>query len=384
MKVLLPIVFVAIGMLGATVLVAARAKVETRPPSVSAPLVRVRTVEPTDVNLDVSGQGTVQPRTESNVVAEVDGRVLWVSPALVTGGFFEQGDPLIRLDPTDYELRVAQTAATVESSASRLSLARKTLERNQKLAANGTISKRELDDAENQARVAEAVQREADAAYQQARRNMERTEIRAPFAGRVRSESVDVGQFVPRGATIATVYAVDFAEVRLPLADADLAFLDLDLTDRSLAHDHDGPEVDLSATFAGRERHWKGRVTRTEGEIDQRSRMVHVIVRVQDPYGTAADEGGAPLAVGLFVDATIEGRPLPDAVTLPRGALRSPDRVLIVDKDDRLAEREVQVARKLRDHVIVAEGLEPGDRVLLSVLEGAAPGMKVRVVEDAA
>ncbi|MDG2306432.1 MAG: efflux RND transporter periplasmic adaptor subunit [Candidatus Binatia bacterium] len=384
MKILLPIVIVAIGGVGATVLVAARAKVETKPPSLTAPLVRVRTVTPTTVQLDVWGQGTVQPRTESNLVAEVDGRALWVSPDLVSGGFFEEGDPLIRMDTTDYELHVARTAATVESSASRLSLARKTLARNQTLAKTGAISKLELDDAENNARVAEAVQREADAAYQQARRNLDRTEIRAPFDGRVRSENIDVGQFLSKGAAIAKVYAVDFAEVRLPLADADLAFLDLDLANRRDKSAESGPAVELSAKFAGQDRQWTGHVTRTEGEIDQRSRMVHVIVRVEDPYGAAVDDGGAPLAVGLFVNATIAGRELPGAIVLPRAAMRGADRVLVVDAEDRLAERKVEVARKLRDEVILSSGLEAGDRVLLSTIEGATSGMKVRVVEDAA
>lgn len=383
-KVILPIVIVAAGLVGATVLVAARAKVETRPPELAAPLVRVRTVEPTDLRLDVWGQGTVQPRTESNIVAEIDGRVLWVSPSLVSGGFFQEGDPLIRLDPTDYDLAVARTAATVESSASRRSLARKTLERNQALAKNGAISSLELDDAENNARVAEAVYREAEAAFQQARRNLDRTEIRAPFDGRVRSENIDVGQFLPKGGSIAKLYAVDFAEVRLPLADADLAFLDLDLANNQREAAGRGPEVDLSADFAGKRRHWKGRITRTEGEIDQRSRMVHVIVRVEDPYGAAAEDGGAPLAVGLFVDATIAGRPLPNAVVLPREALRGGNRVFVIDQDNRLSVRELQIARKLRDEIIVEAGLEPGDRVLLSTVQGATAGLKVRVVEDAA
>ena len=380
-KTVLPIVIVALGLLGATVLLAARAKVETRPPELTAPLVRVRTVVPADIRLDVWAQGTVQPRTESNLVSEVDGRVLWVSPDLVSGGFFQKGDPLIRLDATDYELQVARTAATVESTASRLSLARKTLERTRRLAESRAISKLELDDAENGARVAEALQREAEAAFQQARRNLDRTEIRAPFDGRVRSENVDVGQFLPKGASIGTIYAVDFAEVRLPLADADLAFLDLDLADPDGAKG--GPEVDLSAEFAGEVRHWKGRVTRTEGEIDPRSRMVHVIVRVEDPYGTAAEEAGAPLAVGLFVDATIAGRTLPGAVALPRAVLRGADTVLVVDSEERLATRRVDVARKLRDEVILSGGLEPGDRVLLSTVEGATSGLEVRVAEDA-
>lgn len=382
-KIFVPALIVMVGILCASVLVAARARVETKPPVSAAPLVRVRTVTPTDVRLDVRGQGAVQPRTESNLVAEVDGRVIWMSPRLVSGGFFDAGEPLLRLDPADHELAVARTAAVVESTASRLALARKTLERTQTLAGTGAMSKIELDDAENAARVAEALHREAEAAFQQARRNLARTEISAPFEGRVRTERVDVGQFVSRGAPLATLYAVDFAEVRIPLPDSDLAYLNLDLTDRELGAGKKGPSVDLKATFAGEERLWQGHVIRTEGEIDRRSRMVNLVVRVEQPYGSAAEDGGAPLAVGLFVDAEIEGKPLRGAVVLPRGALRGRDRVLVVDAEDRLEWRKVEIARKRGDEMVITSGLAAGDRVLLSTLEAATAGTQVRAVEDA-
>ena len=382
-KVILPIIVVVVGAVGASVLARARVRVEPRPASETTPLVRAQIVEPQDVSLDVWTQGTVQPRTQTSLVSEVDGRILWVSPALVTGGFFEENEALVRIDPTDYELAVARTAASVESSASRLALAKKTLDRNQTLAKSGAASTLELDDAENATRVAESMHREAEAAFQQARRNLDRTEVRAPFAGRVRSENVDVGQFVGRGTAIAKLYAVDFAEVKLPLADADLAFLELDLADRNLGNSGLGPAVDLRANFAGKDRMWRGHITRTEGEIDPRSRMINVIARVEDPYGSAAADVGAPLAVGLYVDAEIEGRVLRDAVVLPRGALRGPEVVLVVDENDQLRERRVKIARKLRDQVVVANGLEAGDRVLLSNLEKVTEGMQVRVAQDA-
>ena len=383
-KIFVPALILMVGILCASVLVAARARVETKPPVAAAPLVRIRTVIPADVRLDVRGQGSVHPRTESNLVAEVDGRVVWVSPRLVTGGFFDEDEALLRLDPTDHELAVARTAAGVESTASKLALARKTLERTRTLAETGAMSKIELDDAENAARVAEALHREAEAAFQQARRNLARTEIRAPFEGRVRAESVDVGQFVSRGAPLATLYAVDFAEVRVPLPDSDLAFLNLDLTDRELGAGKKGPRVDLKATFAGEERLWQGHLIRTEGEIDRRSRMVHLVVRVEEPYGAAAEDGGAPLAVGLFVDVEIEGKPLRGAVVLPRGALRGKDKVLVVDSEDRLEWRQIEIARKSGDEVVITGGLDAGDRVLLSTLEAATAGTQVRAIEDAA
>jgi RND family efflux transporter MFP subunit len=241
--------------------------------------------------------------------------------------------------------------------------------------------------------VAEAQVREARAVLQRAERDLERTELRAPFQGRVREKSVDVGQFVNRGAPIAKLYAVDIAEVRLPLPDRELFFLDLNLGSRHApnsngdpganddgSHGDPGVEVLLRADFAGQERTWRGRIVRTEGEIDPRSRMVHVVARVEEPY--AADP---PLAVGLFVSAEIFGRNVESAYVLPRIAVQQRpegDLVFVIDADDRLRFRPVKVLRTQQGEVVIGEGLAPGDRVSVSPMGAAVDGMRVRVVED--
>jgi RND family efflux transporter MFP subunit len=381
-KVVLPaLVLVAAGVL-ATVLVTARATVETRPPEALPPLVRVLAVEPEDIQLHVDAQGSVVPRTESELVPEVSGRVLWVSPALAAGGFFEAGDPLLRLDPADYQVALARAKAAAEGARSQAQLARRNAERSRELARDGLASRVSLDDAENAARVAAATERETEAALQQAERDLGRTEITAPYAGRVREENVDIGQFVERGRAVARIYAVDFAEVRLPVSDADVAFLDLALGYRGETQEATGPEVVLRATFAGEKREWHGRIVRTEGEIDPRSRMVHAVARVEDPYGRGPDGDRPPLAVGLFVDAEILGRQVPSAVVLPRAALRGGNDVLVVDADDRLRRRPVEVVRIEHDGVVIGGGLRPGERVCVSPLETFVEGMKVRTVAE--
>ena len=138
-----------------------------------------------------------------------------------------------------------------------------------------------------------------------AERDLDRADVTAPYAGRVRSKNVDVGQFVTVGTSIATVYAVDVAEVRLPLPDGELAYLDLPLAYRGTSNQR-GPHVTLSTTFAGARYEWTGRVVRTEGEIDPVSRMVHVVAEVQDPYAVGPDPNRPPLAVGMYVEAQIE------------------------------------------------------------------------------
>jgi multidrug efflux pump subunit AcrA (membrane-fusion protein) len=220
----------------------------------------------------------------------------------------------------------------------------------------------------------------------------------------VREERVGVGQFVNRGSAVARLYAIDYVEVRLPVPDRQLAYLDLPLlrpgSDPSSGRNgrggiEKGPAVTLSANFAGADYSWKGHVERTEGEIDARSRMVHVVARVEAPYERAADGGRPPLAVGLFVRAEIEGREVPGAVVLPRSAVfevaaedregrGAPEsRVWVVDADDRLRARAVEVLHTDRDHVVIGSGLAAGQRVVVSPLETAVEDMAVRpVVSD--
>lgn len=382
-KVVLPLVVLAGALAAASVMVAARPTVATRPPEIQAPLVRVLTAAPRDLRLSVRTQGTVVPRTESSLVPEVGGRVVWVSPALASGGFFAVGEPLVRLDPTDYDLAVARAEAALASARSQAGLTARNRERSAELARRGLLSASSDEDAAHAAAAASAAAREAEAALAQASRDRERTTLVAPYDGRVRDEQVDVGQFVERGTRLATLYAVDYAEVRLPVPDADLAFLDLALDHRGDAPAADGPVVVLHAEFAGRTHRWTGRIVRTEGELDPRSRMVHAVARVEDPYRGAGDDARPPLAVGMFVRAEILGRTVADAIVLPRGALRDGDRVLVVDGDDRLRERPVTVLRANGEDVILGGGVAPGERVCVSPLEAAVDGMRVRPVAEA-
>ncbi len=322
-----------------------------------------------DVQLRVEAQGSVAPRTESDLVAEVAGRITWVSPHLAPGGFFEEGDLLAQIDTSDYELAVERAEAALTRAQSELALARNHLERRRSLAERGVASAASLDEAVNTERVATAALRDARALRSQARRDLERSRIKAPFAGRVREKRVDVGQFVGRGAGVARIYAVDYAEVRLAIPDQEAAFVDLPIDYRGEAGENEGPEVLLRARFAGREYSWTGTIVRTEGEIDPRTRMIQTVARIQDPYGRSAQADRPPLAVGMFVNAEIGGRLLQDVVVLPRSALRGRDQVVVVDAEHRLRLRRIEILRKERDAVVIAGGLAPGEFVCTSPLE---------------
>ncbi len=378
LKLLLPIAIVITGVLGAVALVVTRPDVETNAPEAMARLVRVVDVTPETVQLRVTTHGAVAPRTESDLVPEVSGPIVWVSPSFTSGGFFEAEDPLVRIDPLDYRVALELARANLARAESELERETKELERQQNLADKQIASPAKLDMAVTAERVARAATRQARANLERAERDLERTEILAPFTGRVRERTADVGEFVNRGAPMARLYATDFAEIRLPISDDELAFLDLPLWYRDDAGDAEGAVVELRADFAGAEHAWEGRVVRTEGEIDPKTRMVHVIARVEDPYRRSGDR--PPLAVGLFVEAQILGRETEGVVTVPRAAMRGTDQLLVADTDDRLRFRHVQVIRARRDEVVIRSGLEPGDRVIVSSVEAAVDGMEVRPV----
>jgi RND family efflux transporter MFP subunit len=198
--------------------------------------------------------------------------------------------------------------------------------------------------------------------------------VRAPFDGRVLEKNVDVGQFVARGSMAATVYATDVAEIRLPIPDDELAFFALPPGARS-GRGATGPSVVLTADFAGRRHEWTGRIVRTDGRIDQRTRLVQLVAEVRDPFGVSGDR--PPLVPGLFVRAAIEGRTLERVVALPRSALHEGRFVLVVDDADRVRFRDVDIVRMRGATVLVGAGLEPGERVVISALDSVVDGMAV-------
>ena len=380
-KILFPFIVLFLAAIGAFALVATAPSVENVAPERAIQAVRIMEAEPQSVPLWVRTQGTVAPRTESTLVPEVSGRVVWVSPALVSGGFFEMEEPLLRIEKSDYEAALARAKAAQTRARSEYAHASSELKRIKGLSARNVVSSSQLSNAHRADSVAAASVEEARVSLDQAARDLARTEIMAPFEGRVRSESVDVGQFVSRGAAVATLYATDFAEIRLPVPDHQLAFLQI-LNLRGDVADS-GPRVRLHARFAGREHEWEGRVVRTEGEIDPRSRMVHVVARVEDPYGSKDPTSTKPpLAVGLFVRAEIEGPMAENVIVVPRYAMRDNAHLLVVDAEDRLHTREVEVLRMDRDEVLIRGELAAGERICLSPLQVVVEGMRVNPMPD--
>jgi RND family efflux transporter MFP subunit len=381
-KIIIPIVILVAGAIITVIMVKSRAPVQTRPPVEYAPVVRVVPVEMESHQLIVTTHGTVSPRTESALVGEVSGRVVSIAPNFASGGFFEKGEIMVTIDPVDYELavitarsQVAQAKVRAETEEAQARVAR------EEWRALGDGGDSPLATRELQLQEAKAALDAAAAALKKAERDLERTRVRAPFVCRVRAKLADVGRFITPGVPVAQVYAIDYAEVRLPIPDAELAHLDLPSDYRGTDQSGAGPEVRLHATYAGERATWRGRVVRLEGEIDPVTRMVHVVAQVDDPYRRSTS-GQPPLSVGLFVEAEIMGLQIDDAVVLPRSALRGDGTVLVVDDENRLRFRSVDVVRTEGTTAVVSDGLREGERICVSTLEAVTDGMKVRVADE--
>ena len=345
-------------------------------PEESTTSIRVVEVNRERVRLEVSSQGSVMPYKESELIPEVNGRVSWMSPNLLPGGYFAKDEVLLRIDNRDHRSKVARSKAALNRSMAEEELARFELGRMEELVKKKLTSQSSLEIVLRNHRIAEAVLQDSKIALEQAFRDLQRTEIKAPYDGLVRSEKVDLGQYVSRGMVIASIYAAQYAEVRLPVADKQLAYLDLPLGHRGELADELKPEVLLFTDYGGKHYEWIGKLVRTEAEIDSRSRMVTAVVRVNNNNNVDKPD----LPIGLFVNARIKGRWVEGVVTIPRAALRNQSKVLVVDKDNRIHYRDVKILRFENDNVIVSDGLESGDVVNISPLQTIVEDMLVNPI----
>ena len=329
-------------------------------------LVEVVEVEPVSGRFEIRSQGVVRPVTETVLSAEVSGAIVEISPGFLAGGVFEADEVLLRIDPTNYAVAVKQAEALVKQRQIEYDGA-------SKLRSQGYR-------AESEYASAAAALASAEAELVRAKRNLERTAIRLPYDGIVRSKDADVGQFVNPGTRLGVTFATDYAEVRLPLTDEDLAFVDLPYaTVVGAPGEATGPGVTLSAVQRGRQTQWPARIVRSEGVVDENSRVTYAVARIADPYRLRSD--GAPLPVGTFVSASIDGSATDDLLRVPRYALRGSDQLLFVDEDDILRIRSVQVVRADAEYAYLGQGARSGERVIVTTLESPINGMLVRTME---
>ena len=331
------------------------------------------------LNFIVESQGPVRPRTETTLVAEVAGRVVDVSPDFVAGGFFRKGDVLLEIDPSDYATAVKRAEAALASRRAQLSdeqaRSRQAIQDWKNLGKTGDVP--DLVARKPQLADAEANVLAAEADLDKARRDLQRTRITVPYDGLVRSKRVDVGQFVGAGTQLGVTFSVDTAEIRLPLSSTDIAYLNLPRATGTNPDDY--PTVSLQAIVAGESKTWEARLIRTEGVVDETSRVLYAVAEVADPYGLLGESTQDELRMGTFVRAAIEGRFIENAVILPRFVLRNDNTVLVANEERELEVREVTVARAEPDEVYLTSGVRDGELVITTTLDAPIPGTRLIV-----
>ncbi|MCP4602328.1 MAG: efflux RND transporter periplasmic adaptor subunit [Proteobacteria bacterium] len=375
----LTIVFLFLGLLGTIILVKSKPALEKQRPPAAVPMVRTIEVNTVPQTVHILGEGTVRPQQEISLVPQVSGKIIYLSPAMVNGGQFSKGEVLLRIEPIDYELTVTLARAKVKEAESRLELSEEdsAAAREEWLTYNsdGSNANREpppLVAKTPQLAAAKAGLDAERADLRKALLNLERTTLTAPFDGRVAHESVDIGQYVAPGQALAVLYSTDAAEIALPLEDEDLFWFHVPGFTPGAGP---GSSATISAGIAGQELSWTGKVVRAQGKLDERTRMINVVVRVEKPYRTKP-----PLAAGLFVTVDIEGHTLPHATLVPRSTLRRDEVVWVVDDKGRLHFRKVDVARTQGDNILIREGLKNNEIVIVSPLKAVTDNMLVRPI----
>lgn len=338
--------------------------------------------EKQDVSMKIKTQGSVSARTRTNLISEVSGLIVEISPSFVVGGYFEKGSFLLRIDDRNYLAELKRTEAAVASANTQVAK-----ERGLADFALTDWERIERPDGETQDATALALRKpqleeaKANLAFAEAdlfkkQSDLERTIIQAPYDGIVESRAVDIGQFVGAGSSLAITFAIDRVEIRLPIPHHELEFLTLPdplRSDLSIA-----PEVTL-ATVVGNTRHqWSGRIVRTEGRVDERTRILYAVAEVNRPYEIGEGKWQDPLRVGSFVEAIIEGNQLRDVIVLPRGALRPGNIVWTINQQQELQITPVDVIRADESFVYLSSGVEAGALVCMTSLESPLPGTLVK------
>jgi RND family efflux transporter MFP subunit len=381
LKFILPLLLIVGSIVVVVIMVAVAQgkRPERKDDTQAAMLVEAIPATVTSVDFTVTSQGSVMPRTETTLVAEVAGQIVSVSPNFIAGGFFRQGETLLQIDPSDYETALLRAQATLAARRAQLADQRARSEQALKdwvsLGREGEPSDLVL--RKPQLAEAQAAVQAAEAELKQAERNLERTRIRVPYDGLVRSKSVDVGQYVGPGTPLGVTFAVDRAEIRLPLSGGDIAYLEMPSATR-LGADHRLPVV-LTAEGDGIGGRWTGEIVRTEGVVDAASRVVYAVVEIVDPYGVLGVSQQAELKMGTFVRAEIRGRRADDVVILPRAVLQPDDTVLIANADRELEVRPVTVARAEPREVYISAGIADGELVVTTPLEAPIPGTRLAI-----
>jgi RND family efflux transporter MFP subunit len=351
----------------------------------NTPIVTVENIIVAPMILNVSSYGIVKPKYETSLVAQVFGEIVELSDVFVRGGFVKKGQLLARIDPNDYHAALIDAQANMASARAALEkevAQGKVAEQEWKLITDTSPSELSLRKPQLAQELANV--KSAQASVLLAERNLQRTEIKAPYDALIDNRMIGLGSFVSVGTQIGKLLGTAIAEVRLPVADNELQFL--------IDQGHNA-KVKLVGSYAGKSVEWLANIARNEGVIDNKSRMTYLVAEIQNPYllkGAPAEMGVTgnndasnivPLRFGAYVKAEILGVEIAHASILPR-YLVVDDKVALLDNDSKLHYATIELVRQQGANVVISNGLFDGDRLIVSALDYPVDGMKLALISD--
>jgi RND family efflux transporter MFP subunit len=342
-----------------------------------APDVIVEILTPKDFQIQISSNGTTTPLTQTVLTAEVGGEVIYRSKKFSEGSSVIEGEILAKIDDTDLQLQyknaLLQLANAEVQHSLQLAEAEIAKEAWEKIgdgvASDLTLKKPQL-------KQAEALLEVAKAQVSSAKNKLNKTEIVAPYAGRIQSVNIDLGTTIIPGQPVGALYTSSEIEVTLAVKDNDLQFLSIPMDGRKLDPSEQAL-VEIRSFYKGKNQTWIGRLERVDGVIDPVTRMINLIAVFKNDF-IETDKPNLP--IGLFVEALIDGINLKNIFSIPVNAISENNEVYIVNNDNELESRQLSILKKYSDFVIVKDGLKAGERIVISKLSTASNGIKVNPV----
>lgn len=370
-QIILPFLVIAVGAAGFVGMSALKKPPEEKEELDTTPLVSVEAVEIKPMSFAVSSYGVVHPKYETELVSQVNGEIVYLSERFVKGGFVKKGDILAKIDPSDYEAALIDAKANMASARATLVQEKafgKVAEEEWKRIENGVPTELSLRKPQLAQEVAKL--NSSEAGLKRAKRNLERTIIRAPYDSLIEARNIGLGSYVSMGTRIGNVLSTDHAEVRLPIADKELQFLD-----------NKGVEsqVVLTGEFAGVKQQWPAKIVRSEGVVDNTSRMTYLVAEVIDPYGLNSDN--SELRYGTYVTASIDGTHAGLVAEVPRHLVVN-NQVATLDSEGKLRYKDITIVRQIGAKVIVSAGLEQGVNLITSALDYPLEGMQLALPDN--
>lgn len=373
-RLILPTIILITGIVAIVAIMSTKATPNANPNKLAKPpltKVAVQKAIKQVATLTATSQGSVKPKRAIDIVAQVSGQIVNVTPLFVNGSFVDKNEILIELDDRDYQAALL-TAQSSLFQAERLLAEEKGRSRQAKKEWRDLGNKEANDLFLRTPQLAEAESsvKSTQANLIVAKLNIERTKIRLPFNARITQTLVNLGQYVGSGTKLASVYDTSVAEIRLALSDKQMALLNLPAFNSQL---NDQPSVTLTGTVAGKEQQWQGKITRTESSVDIRTRMYYAIAEVEQPFKNK----NAPLLPGLFVHAEIEGKQLSNIIVLPKAALVNRTNLYTLNQENKIQLTPVNVLKKQGNNVWVQTDLAENTNILLEKHAVVSPGLTI-------